>query len=607
MKKIKKFVAVVLLSLTLFNTTFNNYVMTVQATEVLTMTVVEALLAMFSLELGLGNQTNFFGNSEFTDFVDAVADGRTVNMPIYGDVNFSDGESILSWLSWAQNAHRKVGGNNVVDIAFNTAIITLSKALDKTSYSSTGSSATNVMRNRIDILKDYCNTATDFVGEVKEAFSSMNGSGDGKMTRTRWDIITGMFSTFMYGTADKISGFIDSLKSPQETVYTDYSDFTVVDGFNPDAIMPLYNDRLHPDYDALKNYYVIGSYSNAEGYAHILVTDNNVKKFSSGIFGVINADGKVDLKQVSLYDEKVREWSPIGSKYNALSDKYYTSITFSSYNWPYSIVSKWYIPIFEKESYGASYYINGANVPILNLAEGADVYPTFKEEVGINTLDISDMIKQLIDTVPAVDDIAKVIPEALDKTKDVAGTQNAILSITAAIADVAGIIQDNQEQDNENAQSILSAIGAIALNWKNLFKWLDDFWTWLKNAWIELVNAIGVGAVAGHPNGSVDSDDSSSSSGFINILNGLIMLISIFFILLRIFLHLLEFIINIFKIPADPGFVTGDFAIGFEYIKSVQLTPLTISVYDFLMGLVHILVLFSVVKVLKKHIDRIHL
>lgn len=606
MKKIKKFVAVILLSLTLFNTTFNSYVMTVQATEVLTMTVVDALLAMFGLELGLGNQTDFFCNSEFTDFVDAVADGRTVNMPIYGDVNFSDGESILSWLSWAQNAHNKVDGNNVVDIAFDTAIITLSKALDKTSYSSTGSSATNVMRNRIDILKDYYNTATDFVGEVKEAFSSMNGTGDGKMTRTRWDIITGMFSTFMYGTANKISGFIDSLKSPQKTVYTEYSDFYETGGYDPNRVFMRYNNLLDPELDDYRDYCVAGSFIASDGdSATILLHESYFDDLSWFYYGVLDSEGNVDYKQVNTNTRSVYELPLYCASYDVENDKFY-HLYYTANNWSYDRAKDFFYPIFEKDSDALAYSKNGATVPILNAVDGL-IYPTFKEQVGINTLDISDMIKQLIDTVPAVDDIAKVIPEALDKTKEVAGTQNAILSITTAIADVAGIIQDNQEQDNENAQSILSAIGAIALNWKNLFKWLDDFWTWLKNAWIELVNAIGVGAVAGHPNGPVDSDDSSSSSGFINLLNGLIMLISIFFILLRIFLHLLEFIINIFRIPADPGFITGDFAIGFEYIKSVQLTPLNISVYDFLMGLVHILVLFSVVKVLKKHIDRIHL
>ena len=46
------------------------------------------------------------------------------------------------------------------------------------------------------------------------------------------------------------------------------------------------------------------------------------------------------------------------------------------------------------------------------------------------------------------------------------------------------------------------------------------------------------------------------------------------FIFTLIFSYILalqiEFIINIFRIPADPGFISGDFAIGFVYIKSVS-------------------------------------
>ena len=60
MKKIKKLIAVMLLSLTLFNSIFSSYSMTVQAAEAIPIsTALEAFLALFGLELGLGNQSNF--------------------------------------------------------------------------------------------------------------------------------------------------------------------------------------------------------------------------------------------------------------------------------------------------------------------------------------------------------------------------------------------------------------------------------------------------------------------------------------------------------------------------------------------------------------------
>jgi hypothetical protein len=106
--------------------------------------------------------------------------------------------------------------------------------------------------------------------------------------------------------------------------------------------------------------------------------------------------------------------------------------------------------------------------------------------------------------------------------------------------------------------------------------------------------------------GTGDSDNGSGTPD-IGLVNGCLLLIYILFMLLKIFLHLLEFIVNIFKIGADPGFITGDFATGFNYIKTVELTGMGVSVYDFLMVLVHISIIFGIVKVLRKRIESLHL
>ena len=306
--------------------------MQVQASGALTMTVVESLLALFGLELGLGNQSNFFNNTEFVDFVDAVVDGRTVNMPLYGEVNFSDGESIVSWLAWANKVSDRVGGNKVVDVAFDATILTLAQALDKTSYTSTGSSATNVMGNKIDILKAYYDTATDFVGEVKDAFGTMVGKSDGTMTRTRWDIITGMVSTFMYGTADKISGLISKLKNPQDTVYTDYSDFYVSSGgYNPKASLFKYTNLRNPDYEMWENHYIIGYGQTraSSSYQYVPCTYLIHKDLLYGnyrAFGVLQSDGTVNYYQYYLTGAKIFDWSPDATYFQPETDKYYNTI-----------------------------------------------------------------------------------------------------------------------------------------------------------------------------------------------------------------------------------------------------------------------------------------
>ena len=105
MKKIKKFVAVVLLSLTLFNTTFNSYVMTVQAAEALpiTMSLYESFMSMFGLQVGLGGQTDYFNalQEDLNEYFQAIASRNTYSVPSSGEVNFSDPVSVFKYLQWA--------------------------------------------------------------------------------------------------------------------------------------------------------------------------------------------------------------------------------------------------------------------------------------------------------------------------------------------------------------------------------------------------------------------------------------------------------------------------------------------------------------------------
>ena len=314
----------------------------------------------------------------------------------------------------------------------------MSKALDKTSYSSTGSSATNVMRNRIDILKDYYNTATDFVGEVKEAFSSMNGTGDGKMTRTRWDIITGMLSCFMCGAADTVTGFADALVHPADTVYQNYDTaFDETKGYVLGAEYLEYRDSADPSLADYSDHYVMSRFWNQSNgnYGYVITPISETLNFfmikdeTYGWYGFYTYDSEKncidDCKgTVISYDLDRGKW-------------YHNSDALINYG--ATLVYTICCPVFGSEESARAFWIDGDTTGILNLAD-TSAYPAFKDEVGITTDDIADMIKQLIDAIPSVDDIAAAMPRVLDKTADIAGTQNAILSVTAAIADIAGII-----------------------------------------------------------------------------------------------------------------------------------------------------------------------
>ena len=104
-------------------------------------------------------------------------------------------------------------------------------------------------------------------------------------------------------------------------------------------------------------------------------------------------------------------------------------------------------------------------------------------------------------------------------------------------------------------------------------------------------------------------DDSGGGSKFnlLSLLNGLIYLILILILLLKIFIHCLQFIINIFKIEASPGFLPDEMVMGLNFLKQIEITGIGLSIYDFMMGLVYILMVFGVVKLLRGYAYKIHI
>lgn len=103
------------------------------------------------------------------------------------------------------------------------------------------------------------------------------------------------------------------------------------------------------------------------------------------------------------------------------------------------------------------------------------------------------------------------------------------------------------------------------------------------------------------------ADESARSSDFKDFINTILILFYILFALLKIFLHCLEFIISIFKIPATTGYLPDEMVQALDYLKSFNVGNLEISVYDFMLGLIYILVLFFFIGVLRKNVDRINI
>lgn len=636
MKGFKRIIATILLCITLFLSVFNSYSMTmnVQATEVV-LPVIGSLLALFGVEMGLGNQSDFFSTAtEIKDFATTVANGGTVSMPMYGDVNFGDSSEVLKFMTWAQNIHSSISNPSMSDVAVDASILAFAKALDKTSYKNSGTSATNAMSDRISkAVGDYNGSSEALAEDVQDTFKVITGgsaSGNNKnnMTPNRWDLFTAIASTFLLGASKDFNEFIDKLSTPDETVYDEYAgSFADADGFSEyQMVNGLYSCSGYTK--SFQTYYT-STYSFDSTFSHppcAYIYGNSL--FLGYIFEGAFYRVYLSVTEEYVYPDDSRVYSRSSSSSMLGCDLGY------SLN----------IPVFASESDMNEYIKNPDNSLISNYMD-ATSYPTFKSNVGTATNTVSVPLGNILDTNPSVEHLRDIAVYVLEKSDPSVGTADYVPNVKTALEEAAGVDPGTDSDSDTDStpstetinytnilQKILAAIKAIPGQiWefftdpmtaipkgiKSLLDAVLDILALLQTCWAELANYLSkiLAAIIGlgdphNPFGSPDdnSGDSSSSSGStVNLLNGLLLLVYILFMLLKIFLHLLEFIINIFKIQADPGFITGDFATGFNYIKSVQLSPLSISVYDFLMGLVHILVIFSVVKSLKHHIDKIHI
>lgn len=149
--------------------------------------------------------------------------------------------------------------------------------------------------------------------------------------------------------------------------------------------------------------------------------------------------------------------------------------------------------------------------------------------------------------------------------------------------------------------AIQSLLGALP-SWANLQAYLDK----ILQALLDPVSALQPSDPGGSNPGGGD-DSGKHTPDLLSLLNGLILLIMILLMLLRIFLHCLQFIVGIFKIEASPGFLPDDMVLGLNYLKTLEITGIGMSVYDFMMGLVYIFMVFGLIKLLRGFAFHIHI
>lgn len=208
----------------------------------------------------------------------------------------------------------------------------------------------------------------------------------------------------------------------------------------------------------------------------------------------------------------------------------------------------------------------------------AAVYGFFQDPLGTISTGISNLYNGVLR-------IIEIFPEQVQLVLgNIASLPSAMLQV---FANPLGAIQ--------------SLLGALP-SWANLQAYLDK----ILQALLDPVSVLQPSDPGGTDPGGDGSGDGSKFN-LSSLFNGLIYLILILILLLKIFIHCLQFIINIFKIEPTQGFLPDDMVTGMNFLKQLQIEGIGLSVYDFMMGLVYILMFFGVVKLLRGYVYKIHI
>mgnify|MGYP005850762423 CR=1 FL=1 len=231
---------------------------------------------------------------------------------------------------------------------------------------------------------------------------------------------------------------------------------------------------------------------------------------------------------------------------------------------------------------------------------------------------IIEGITNIVKLLPKVNELVQALPASIFRffqvpldliTSGITNLYNGVLRIIELLPEQVQLVLGNiVSLPSAMLQAFADPLGAIqsllgALpSWANLQGYLDK----ILDALVDPGSLLEPSNPGGEDPGG-DGSGGGSKFNLLSLLNGLIYLIMILILLLKIFIHCLQFIINIFKIEASPGFLPDEMVMGLNFLKQIEITGIGLSIYDFMMGLVYILMVFGVVKLLRGYAYKIHI
>lgn len=441
-------------------------------------------------------------------------------------------------------------------------------ALNNLSYSASGSMASVTLEDKITdtiLLLDNMSDADYSIAfeELCDALFSENGAGSITNMKTGYKLFEGIMSMLITNT---------SYDSTNEW-YTPVTDSSYnYSALNNSSFMynnvPIYYTYTSNIVTNLGNgnfcatspiYYFILKYSDSSKGGVILMISDNYFQYN---YVGYNACYTITLNGKTFYYS-----SPLSNGFTSCSIPMNSIPKASATSYQNYILDYYSLNMcgnnFEAEKIASV----GGMAPAFNLALDA----FFSK--GITAEDVAD----LADDLAAVDEAV--------------GTDLAIQALTDAVAGITVTLPDAIVDGKNDVVEAVDGLGDIIL-------------TLPKAIWNEFADTMeGIQTkVNAKP---WEGENTKDSNDILIILDALLLLILIIVALLKIFIHCLAFIINIFAIPASTAFLPDDMILGLNYIKTLEIPGLGMSVYDFMMGLVYILIVFFAIRVLRSSVDRI--
>ncbi|MBQ7776405.1 MAG: hypothetical protein IJ379_10855 [Lachnospiraceae bacterium] len=619
----KRILAIIMIAITINMTTFYAYVMPVAATESvasvvpLTSELLRAFFAILGYTSGFGvsvnGLTSDFNTGMFSSMQASWEEGHTVSLGSgYQLVDLRDEKQFIQFLKQVYAMTAAYGVEYYEDSAIDASLM---DALNLKSYKATGSLASksfaNTLKEAIDYFEgDGAATLQDDLTSAWKVFTTdgavSSGSNFGTLSKIFNALVTALICVSALEDGNTWTNAVSS------SAWSDYDLYKLYFTYN-DVEYVFYNtDNLYATFRGNnqaavfdKRVYVLPCHYSTNGYSLTALCDESFNTVLGGAnFSCYYKDpGYYYLGLSSAGDAFAFEYNYFSEKSSATT----VENAFKDY-----IVSN---------CLGKSLYVKNATSiyeNAIDLSPALDDFYT-KEVTAADVVGLADSLEETaaptVGTETAVQDVvttvqtaAAALPEASTSTGT--GEYSSILdAILAALLAMAAAVWDFFSAP---INGILSGVTTLVDIFPVKLDTLgEQILTLPKLVWDafdltmsdirDKVDSIALDVSAPW------EGENEQSTDILSLLNGFVLLIMIIIELLKIFVHCLQFIINIFNIEPGTAFLPEDVLLGLNYIKSLEITGLGLSVYDFLMGLVYILIIFFVIKLLRVNIDRMRI